>query len=240
MSFENRKKNSATRIKIQDFRPNRSIRTSQSITMRYLSVIVLSVCGVWGASGYSITPPGKLHKNGADIQTVQHVAGGVLDRKDFLLSTAAMLAIIGSVPTVANAGYGDGTTMELPNYIEFLIEKNKSVDPSEFLYKGADPGILLKRLLGANTKLAEIPKLAEEKKWSQVQGILTGPLGSLAETLNLICKQGGPEVQAAGKKIKSDLIAIGQAATKKDGKACIDGAKQTTADLETFVKTAFQ
>jgi hypothetical protein len=214
--------------------------------MRYLSVVVLFVCGVYSASGYSITPSRKLQKNGAaaDVQRVQQRvgAGGVLDRKVFLVSTVAAMvfATIGSVPTVANAGYGDATSMELPNYIEFLIEKNKSVDPSDYLYKGADPGILLKRLLGANTKLAESPKLAEEKKWSQVQGILTGPLGSLAETLNLICKQGGPEVQVAGKKIKSDLIAIGQAATKKDGQACTDGAKQTTVDLETFVKTAFQ
>lgn len=32
-------------------------------------------------------------------------------------------------------------------------------------------------------RLPEIATLAEEKKWSQVQGIITGPLGTLLQTL---------------------------------------------------------
>ena len=47
----------------------------------------------------------------------------------------------------------------------------------------------MKRLLAVDRKLADIPQLTEEKKWSQVQGILTDPLGSLGETPNLISKE---------------------------------------------------
>ena len=155
-------------------------------------------------------------------------------------------------PLVANAAYGDSVEMEFPSYIEFLLEKNKKVDPSAFLYQGADPEVVLKRLLLVQTKLNEIPLLAQEKKWSQVQGILTGPLGSLGESLNLIAKQTATtttaataatpskKVQAAAKDVKADVIRIGAAATKKDGAECTAGAKQATIDLETFVRIAFE
>jgi hypothetical protein len=130
--------------------------------------------------------------------------------------------------------------MEFPNYIEFLIEKNKVADPGSFLYKGADPEVVLQRLLTAQQKLQDIPKLADEKKWSQVQGVLTGPLGTLGETLSLIAKDAKPEVQAASKKVKADVFRIGQAASKKDGAGCTGGVVQASQDLETFVKVAFE
>lgn len=218
--------------------------------MRIVSIIILSVASTYCAYGYSITPSARksdvtirasICAEPSPLSALRSSTGvHVLDRKSFLVSAAAMLAALGSVPGVANAGYGESTSLALPNYIDYLIEKNKSIDPSDFLYKGADPETLLKRLLVADTKLAEIPALSDDKKWSQVQGVLTGPLGNFAETLNLISKQGGPEVQAAGKKIKSDLINIGQAAAKKEGQGCAAGAKQASADLEAFVKAAFQ
>jgi hypothetical protein len=205
----------------------------QTETMRFLFTSLLLIAVLENTLGYSNAPSGIK-------QATKNVG---FDRRAFLvgLGCSSVVAAFG-VPTVATAAYGTGTKVEFPSYIEFLIEKNKGpADPDTFLYQGADPEVLLKRLLAVDRKLAEIPQLAEEKKWSQVQGILTGPLGSLGETLTLISKQNPkPEVKAAAKKLKNDLFGIGGAATKKDGKTCTEGAKQASLDLEAFVKAAFQ
>jgi hypothetical protein len=196
--------------------------------MRHILTGLLFVIACRSIVGYSVTP--------SKTKEAQVFRSG---RRAILINFSCLLAS-NSIPLVANAAYGDSVNIELPNYIEFLIEKNRVVDSSSVLYQGADPDVLLKRLLEADKKLADIPLLASQKKWSQVQGVLTGPLGSLAETLNLISKLvATPEVQAAGKKIKADLVGIGQAAAKKDGAGCTAGATQTSKDLETFVKAAF-
>lgn len=56
-------------------------------------------------------------------------------RRDFLQSIAitssAAVYTVASNPSVANAGYGDSSNIVMPNYIEYLIEKNKQVDPSK-------------------------------------------------------------------------------------------------------------
>ncbi len=98
------------------------------------------------------------------------------DRRGFLGQTAAAAAAsVGFFqPSIANAGYGDSSNIVLPNYIEYLIEKNKQVDPDSILYKGPDIETQLRRIGDAGNRLPEIAKLAEEKKWSQVQGIITG------------------------------------------------------------------
>jgi hypothetical protein len=51
-------------------------------------------------------------------------------RRDFLKSIAFTSAAVTSAPIIANASYGDSSKIILPNYIEFLIEKNRQVDPS--------------------------------------------------------------------------------------------------------------
>jgi hypothetical protein len=68
------------------------------------------------------------------------------------------------------AKYGDSSSMELPNYIEYLIEKNRQIDDSQVLYRGADPAVLLERLQDSLRRLNEIPTLANEKKWTQING----------------------------------------------------------------------
>jgi len=86
------------------------------------------------------------------------------------------------IPSIANAKGGDSASIAMPNYIEFLIEKNKVIDPNDMLYKGPDIEVQLKRIGEAGARLPEVAALAEEKKWSQVQGIITGPLGTLLQT----------------------------------------------------------
>lgn len=195
--------------------------------------------------------------NAIDDDDVPNEAGDVIGkaRRSFLVNTlpAAVFAA-GSFSFVGNsrpalAKYGDSTNIELPSYIDFLIEKNSVVDETKVLYKGADPSVLLKRLQEANAKLTDIPTLAEQKKWSQIQGILTGPLGTFSQTLNQIAtatttpsesSSSRQNVDAAVKKLKTDLIEIGQAANQKNGPLCGAKSRQATQDLESFVKAAFE
>jgi hypothetical protein len=160
-------------------------------------------------------------------------------RKFLLVSTGLAFFMQSSSPALAK--YGDSSNMELPNYIDYLIEKNESADQETALYKGVDPTVLLKRLQEANKRLGDIPTLVEAKKWSQVQGTITGPLGTLAQTINQIATpDSSAKVKDASKKVKSDVIAIGQAAEKKKGAACAEMARVASKDLEIFVKLAFE
>jgi hypothetical protein len=140
------------------------------------------------------------------------------------------------------AKYGASSNMELPNYIEYLVEKNSqgASTASIALYKGADPVVLLRRLQEANNRLNDIPTLAKERKWSQVQGLLTGPLGTLSQTLNQIATpDSDKQVQAVSKKLKADLIDIGQAAAKKNAEDCSAKAEDASKDLVSFLEMAF-
>lgn len=75
------------------------------------------------------------------------------DRRDFIQTTFTKfgIAIVPSIllpPSIANADAGSSANMKLPNYIDFLIEKNAQglvEDPDKLLYKGPDVETLQKR-----------------------------------------------------------------------------------------------
>jgi hypothetical protein len=161
-------------------------------------------------------------------------------RRSLLITSTGIAAWLAqSLPVQAQ--YGTSTSLQLPNYIEYLIEKNESQDSSKVLYKGVDPRVLLQRLLEADKRLRDIPTLAEEKKWTQIQGTITGPLGTLAMTINQIATpDSSSKVKDAAKKVKGGVIAIGQAAAKKDPSGCAEMSRAASRDLETFVKLAFE
>ena len=159
-----------------------------------------------------------------------------------LSSTAIPVAVVVGIVTQqtahpAHAAYGEAASLELPNYIDFLIERSKVVDPDAFLYKGADRDIQLARLANAAKRLGEIPRIAEEKKWSQITGILTGPLGELTQTMTQLSGDSEPAKQAA-KKVKTDLYEIGTAAAKKSETGCKAATDASLRDLEAFIKAA--
>lgn len=160
-----------------------------------------------------------------------------VSRRSFVAASIVVSGISQGQPVVAS--YGDSSNIEIPSYIAFLEEKNKSRDPSTFLYQGNDEAVLLKRLIEASTNLALIPSLAEQKKWSQIQGVLTGPLGTLAITLNQISSQSPPQVMAAAKIVKEHVIEISQAAQKKSESGCVSGTKAASDDLQAFIQLAF-
>mmetsp|Transcript_1132 Transcript_1132/g.1538 ORF Transcript_1132/g.1538 Transcript_1132/m.1538 type:complete len:216 (+) Transcript_1132:472-1119(+) len=171
-------------------------------------------------------------------------------RRNFVLSSSTVSLLAGLslnlantilFPSEANAAYGTSSKLELPNYIEFLIEKNSSIDQEKILYKGSDVSVQLKRLSDAANRLSEIPKLAQEKKWSQVQGILTGPLGTLGQTMNYLSKDlpSSNDAKKVSNKVKQNILMISQEASKKNVDGCIKATEDATRDLEAFVKLVF-
>jgi hypothetical protein len=137
----------------------------------------------------------------------------------------------------AVAAYGESASMQGFDYIEFLIEKNAVADPSTFLYQGADREVQLKRISDAVKNLQKIPVAATERKWSQVQGTLTGPLGTLGATMNAVATT--KEARAASQKVKADLYAVGDAAAKKNEAGCLRATEEALKDLKAFVEVAF-
>ena len=162
------------------------------------------------------------------------------NRRDFVRTVVAGSSAM-LIPSIANAKGGDSASIVMPNYIEFLIEKNKVVDPTTLLYQGPDIELQLKRIGEAGARLPEVAALAEEKKWSQVQGIITGPLGTLLQTMNNVVNAAGTkEATAAAKTVKQDLNDINAASQRKDSALCIKAAGKAAADLEKFVNIAFK
>lgn len=155
-------------------------------------------------------------------------------------------------PQQARAAYGDSSNMKGFDYIEFLVDKNTVTDPSTFVYQGADRETQLQRMSRAASALKQIPSIAQQRKWSQVNGVLTGPLGTLIQTMNqIVAGTDGTrtdfgkvppvnqKAKAAALKVKTDLYAIGQAAAKKNEQECIRATEVALNDLNAFVKVAF-
>ena len=165
------------------------------------------------------------------------------NRRDVLQTMIVSISASASIlpPSVAHASYGDSSKIVMPNYIEYLIEKNMEGMPVESLYKGPDAETQIRRIGEAANRLPEIITLAEEKKWSQVQGLITGPLGTLLQTMNsIVSLVGTREAKDAAKLVKSDLLEIGVAAGEKSSEKCVRAAEKASKDLEKFVVIAFQ
>lgn len=168
------------------------------------------------------------------------------DRRRFLetagtASAAASFPLL--VPQVSNADYGKSSNMKIPSYIDFLIEKNQQgLEVKDALYSGADLEVQLRRIGEAASRLPEVASLAEDKKWSQVQGIITGPLGTLLQTLNSVvsASKNDKRTAAAAKAVKADLLDINAGVTRKDVAACVKAAGKAESDLEAFVNIAFK
>lgn len=163
------------------------------------------------------------------------------NRRDFVQTMATASTTTLFIPSVVDASYGDSSKIVMPNYIEYLIEKNAEGMPIDSLYKGPDAETQIRRIGQAANRLPEIIALAEDKKWSQVQGIITGPLGTLLQTMNsVVSLVGTREAKDAAKLVKTDLLEIGVAAGEKQSEKCVRAAEKASKDLEKFVMIAFQ
>jgi hypothetical protein len=167
----------------------------------------------------------------------RHVMAAVSVAAMSLAGTAPVLQL--GVVQPAYAAYGDSTNIALPSYIDFLLEKNAVADPSTFLYQGADRTVQLQRLAVAQTRLESIPAICGRRQWSQVDGVLTGPLGTLVPTMKQIAGSANVPARAAAGKVQADLLAIRQAATRKDGALCVAASESAQQSLQVFVQEAF-
>jgi hypothetical protein len=112
-------------------------------------------------------------------------------------------------------------------------------DEEKLLYKGADVSSLLIRVQEAAQALErDIPPLVESKKWTQLTGVLTGPMGQLSSTMALLeklAKNPGVAKQNA-QSVKQDIFAMGTAVTNKQGDAVLKYRSLALEDLATFLK----
>lgn len=212
-----------------------------------LAAIIASIfpsasCFISASRIRTISPPSPQPKSALSAHNPRHRS----DRRYFLqtiIATAGATASIATIfpPSIVHASYGDSSNIVMPNYIEYLIEKNQEGMPVDSLYKGPDAETQIRRIGEAANRLPEIITLAEEKKWSQVQGLITGPLGTLLQTMNSIVSLAGTrEAKDAAKLVKSDLLEIGVAAGEKSSEKCVRAAEKASKDLEKFVIIAFQ
>jgi hypothetical protein len=161
-------------------------------------------------------------------------------------------------PRAAMAASGDAAKIELPNPYTSMVDRatkqclveslgNREclvyADDANKLYQGADSRILLERIEKSSQALSTIPTLVSSKKWSQISGVLTGPLGELVQNLRQVAAlQNGSSTDASKTTdsmigtIKKDLYAMMDGVTRKDSKAILKYHLATTNDIVSFIK----
>jgi hypothetical protein len=167
-------------------------------------------------------------------------------------------------PLPANAASGDFAKIELPNPYQTLADRatkqclseslgNREClvyadDADKFLYKGFDGSLLLQRLKTSTEALSKIPNLIEDKKWSQVTGVLLGPMGELLVTMNqmvaMASKSEGSDdalvatLRAKLNVVKKDLYAMQAAVDKRQADVALKYHAQSTIHLDEFIQAA--
>lgn len=156
----------------------------------------------------------------------------------------------------ANAVYGADANIQMPNIAQGMADRaNKQClveslgnreclvyeDPDNKLYKSADNKILIERLGTSVEALKRLPGYIENKQWSNVQSVLTGPMGSLSYTQNELVKLIDEEPVKSQCRdltgnIRKDLYAISAAIGAKDGKQALINYERASEKLEKFVK----
>ena len=176
-----------------------------------------------------------------------------MDRREALFAMFGSLVASMSVPVAASATYGADAKIELPNPMEAMANRQSGqclveslgnreclvyLDPANKLYQGADNRVLLERVEKASQSLAMIPSLIELKNWSQVCGILLGPLGTLVQTMALLTKlsENGSEAAEYARKTKIAMNNVFQAVERKEGAKAIAAHEEATQSLVAFVK----
>ena len=84
----------------------------------------------------------------------------------------------------------------------------------------------------------DIPPLVESKKWTQLTGVLTGPMGQLSSTMALLEKlaENPGLAKQNAQRVKQDVFAIGTAVTNKQAEAVLKYRTLALKDLATFLK----
>ena len=180
-----------------------------------------------------------------------------MDRREAafaMLGSLWAMSTTAITPETANAAYGADANMEFPNVVEGISRRTNEqclveslgsrqclvyLDPANKLYQKPDTQVLLERIEKASASLARIPNLVENKKWSQVNGVLTGPLGNLVLTMQQLSQlsENAKQATTLAKQVKADIIDIGQASDRKQGDKALASHQKATDDLVAFVKS---
>lgn len=193
----------------------------------------------------------NLHESEEDIDQ---------DRREaFFAMIGSLWAIAGGgmrglFPEPAYAEYGAEANIFIPNPYDALNDratKNCLVeslgtrqcliyaDEANFLYKGADDGVLIERIEKASKSFGTIPALVFNKKWSQVTGVLTGPMGELIRNMSQLAAMSRNQEQSKNliKVLKNDLYAMSDGVSRKDQDIVLKNHEKATNDLVAFLKS---
>lgn len=194
-----------------------------------------------------------IEQSKASKKSYSREEGNNMDRRKALFATICGLVATVSLPATVSASYGQDAKIELPNPVESMSNRvnqqclveslgNREclvyLDPANKLYQGADAQKLAERIEKASISLATIQPLIEEKKWSQVSGVLLGPLGTLSGTMEQLTKLSPSNEMAIeqAKKTKNDIYALAQYADRKQSKQALAAHAQATEHLVAFFK----
>mmetsp|Transcript_15271 Transcript_15271/g.27763 ORF Transcript_15271/g.27763 Transcript_15271/m.27763 type:complete len:236 (+) Transcript_15271:195-902(+) len=175
-------------------------------------------------------------------------------RRSFLITATATLGFTIAKPTITNAVYGADAKIELPDIVQDMADRNEKqclveslgnraclvyLDPENQLYKGSDAKLLFERLGSSIAALNDMPQYIENKQWNKVQGVLTGPMGTLSATMCELVKivdDGGVQNKCKGLSvdIRKDLYAIAAAADRKQVKEALISYEKAEEKLEKF------
>lgn len=185
-----------------------------------------------------------------------------MDRREAAFAMIGAMWSAGVIPSVvlssgaqsAEAVYGTDANIAMPNVMEgisnrvnqqCLVESlgNRDclvyLDPENKLYKGADGKELVERLEKSAESLSTIPALVAERKWSKVQGVITGPMGGLGTTMDKLSKmsENEDELCKIERRIKNSLYAIAAAVDRKDGEKILEHHRDATKDLILYAQS---
>ena len=171
----------------------------------------------------------------------------------------ALFALLGTLwattTTPAYASYGDDAKIALPNPLQGLTDRTTrqclveslgnreclvyADESSNALFEGYDGQVLLERIDQSSVALAKLPELIASKKWSQVTGVLTGPMGDLIRTMGQLAELSPNKAQAKTKvqQVKKDLYSISDAVGRKDVDQALRFHQAATSSLVAFVKS---
>jgi hypothetical protein len=185
-----------------------------------------------------------------------------MDRREAFFALMGNAWAIGLLPTMldwtrppaALAAFGADAKIELPDLIQGITDRSTKqclveslgsrqclvyADEGNKLYQGVDSQELLQKIDKASLALANLPDLIESRKWSQVLGVMTGPMGDLVRVMGQIAdlSENATASKARIKTFREQLYAISAAVERKDGEKALKFHATATDELVAFVKS---
>ena len=237
------------------------LRPDSNLTMKQRSLRAPILAGIFVSNAAAFAPPVKNNGVGATKRlavksvTNEDSYSGIVDRREAgfaILATLVSTALVPAGPAIA--AYGDDAKMEMPNPLDQVLERqNKQClmeslgtrqclvyeDPDNKLYQNPDTKALVERVEKSGEALATIPELIEGKQWIKITGVLTGPMGTLSNSMDLLSKASdNPSANAdRAKRVKNDLYGISGAVDRRNGGSALEYHKLATEHLVEFLKS---